>query len=153
MGATIIIGHTGDDLCLVSAVLAFMVICPDTPDSLFVRADGFPLSWEFLVNSIRQALAAVGVDTASYNGHSFWIGEASAAALAGFPTHSSNLRGAGSRLHYILIPMERLKNVSSVLSGRIAKQACMYSDRAVTPKTHLTHSCRPGATAESGGAY
>ena len=84
-GMTIAISRTGDDLCLVAAVLAFMVIHPDIPGPLFVIVDGSPLSREFLVRSVKTASAATGVDTAGHNGHSFRIEVATAATQTGFP--------------------------------------------------------------------
>ena len=85
MGATIVSGRTGDELCPVGAVLAFMAIRPDISGPLFVRADGSPLSREFLVQSVRTALAGTDLDTAGYNRHSFRIEAASTAAQAGLP--------------------------------------------------------------------
>ena len=85
MGATIVISRTGDELCPVGAVLAFMAIRLDISGPLFVRANGSPLSREFLVQSVRTALAGTDLDTAGYNGHSFRIEAASTAAQAGLP--------------------------------------------------------------------
>ena len=125
-GTTIVIGRTGDDLCPVAAVLAFMVIRPNTPGPLFVRADGSPLSRDFLVRSVQTALAAAGMDTAGYSGHSFRIGAATAAAQAGFPDSLIQSLGrwkSAAFLDYIRVPVDRLKNVPSILTGRITEQA------------------------------
>ena len=125
-GTTIDIGRTGDDLCPVAAVLAFMAIHPDIPGSLFIRADGFPLSQEFLVRSVQTALASAGIDTARYNRHSFWIGAATAAAQADFPDSLIQSLGQwklAAFLDYIRVPIDNFKNVSFVLPGRTTEQA------------------------------
>ena len=121
VGATIVIGRTGDELCPVGAVLAFMAIRPDISGPLFVRADGSPLSQEFLVQSVRTALAGTGLDIAGYNGHSFQIGAASTAAQAGLPDSFIQSLGcwkSAAFLNYIQVPTVRLKCTSSILSGQ-----------------------------------
>ena len=61
----------------------YLAIRPTKPGPLFIFQDGTPLSRPLLVTHLQEALTRAGVDTASYSGHSFRIGAASAAAAAG----------------------------------------------------------------------
>ena len=83
VGVTIHLGRTGDVLCPVSALLAYMAIRPPTPGPLFLLQSGKPLSRTVLVSAVRQTLLSMGVDVSGYNGHSFRVGAATAAAQAG----------------------------------------------------------------------
>ena len=72
-GMSIHLGRTGDTLCPV-----FL---------------GARLSRQVLVTAVRSALLAAGVDVRLYNGHSFCIGAAITAALAGLPDSVINSMG------------------------------------------------------------
>ena len=84
VGTHICVGRTGSTLCPVSAMLAYMAIRPPIPGPLFIFQDGSALTRDKLVTHLRQALAHVGVDASNFSGHSFRIGAATTAALAGF---------------------------------------------------------------------
>lgn len=84
-GVTIHLGRTGDTLCPVAALLAYLARRPPTPGPLFLLQSGQPLSKQALVSSIRQTLTSVGIDATPFNGHSFRIGAATTAAAAGLP--------------------------------------------------------------------
>ena len=64
----------------VSAVLAYLAVSPTSPKPLSIFDDGNTLSHDRLVDLLRHALRAVGLDTSQY---SFRIGAATAAARAG----------------------------------------------------------------------
>ena len=49
----------------------------------FLFVDGYPLSGQKLVFHLRRALDSYGIDSSGYVGHSFRVGAATAAALAG----------------------------------------------------------------------
>ena len=82
-GVTIHLGRTGDVLCPVCALLAYLARRPSTSGPLFLLQSGQPLSRCALVTAVRQALACAGLDVSRFNGHSFRIGAATAAAAAG----------------------------------------------------------------------
>ena len=48
-GVTLYVGRTGDTLCPVSAVLAYLAVRPKTPGPLFIYKDGTPLSRTCLI--------------------------------------------------------------------------------------------------------
>ena len=84
-GVTLHLGRTGDVICPVSALLSYLANRPPTPGPLFLLKSGNPLSRSFLVSSIRNALSTFDIDVSCYNGHSFRIGAATAAAQANIP--------------------------------------------------------------------
>ena len=84
-GVTIHLGRTGDTLCPVSALLAYLACRTPTPGPLFLLNLGCPLSRQVLVAAVRQTLETSGLEVASFNGHSFQIWAATAAAKAGLP--------------------------------------------------------------------
>ena len=79
-GTVIYLGCTGNILCPVAAVLAYLVRRGPQQGPLFLFSDGTPLSRQRLVAKLRQALSACGFDCNIYAGHSFRIGAATTAA-------------------------------------------------------------------------
>ena len=92
-GVTISLGHTGDSLCPVSALLAYLAIHPPTPGPLFLLKSGDPLSQEALGSAVHLTRSSAGLDVSLFNGHSFWMGAATAAAQAGIPDSTITLLG------------------------------------------------------------
>ena len=84
-GVTLHLGKTDDIICPVISLLNYLAIRPPTPGPLFLLKSGNPLSRSFLVSSLRTALASFDIDVFRYNGHSFRIGAATAAAQANIP--------------------------------------------------------------------
>ena len=82
-GADIILGRTHTALCPVAAVLSYIVVCPMDPGPLFLRTEGRMITKAWYVGEIRSILAGLGLPQHQYAGHSFCIGAATSAALAG----------------------------------------------------------------------
>ena len=82
-GMTLHLGATGDILCPVAATLGYLAIRPSLTGLLFLFQDNSPLSRPKLVQSLHHALTAAGIDDLNFNGPSFWIGAATAAARRG----------------------------------------------------------------------
>ena len=78
-----VIGKTGDDICPVSALLSYLVSRGTKPGTLFLWADGSPLSKSKFVEEVRSALTKAGPSAKDYAGHSFRIGAATTAATVG----------------------------------------------------------------------
>ena len=76
-------GKTGDELCPVAAILAYLLVRGAVKGPLFQFADGKPLTRERFVERVREALRLAGVDHNSYSGHSFRAGAATTAAKNG----------------------------------------------------------------------
>ena len=82
-GVFIYLGKTGNDICPVAAVTAYLAARGRAPGPFFHFQSGAPLSRELLVKRVRQALEQVGMDVTHYSGHSFRIGAATTAASVG----------------------------------------------------------------------
>ena len=80
-GTKVVIGHTGDDLCPVEALLNYLNLCGGTPGTLFLNQDGTPLSQQGFVIATRQALTATNLPNEDFADHSYRIGAATTAAM------------------------------------------------------------------------
>ena len=67
----------------VGAVAAYVAVRGREPSPFFKFVMGTPLSRTAVVSRMRTALGLSGVDASKYSGHSFWVGAATTAALAG----------------------------------------------------------------------
>ncbi len=83
VGVTIYLGATGRWLCLVAALLAYMVRRGDGAGPMFRFSCGRPLTRARFVSALRSALREAGVDASQYAGHSFRISAATTAASCG----------------------------------------------------------------------
>ena len=82
-GVTVHLGRTDRDLCPVAALLSFVADRGLQPGPLFVHHDGRPVTRQWLVNRVREAIAFAGMDPTPFSGHSFRSGAATTAAAAG----------------------------------------------------------------------
>ena len=75
------IGMTGDDLCPVSAMLAYLAVRQGAPGALFHFLDGrlLHVTVTRFTEVVREALDALGLHSQHYAGHSFRIGAATTA--------------------------------------------------------------------------
>ena len=83
VGCQVVLGKTGDDLCPIVALLDYLARWGDKPGALFQWQDGTPLSKTRFVEAVRKALTAAHLPAQDYAGHSFRIGAATTAAMAG----------------------------------------------------------------------
>lgn len=117
-GTTLHMGATGESLCPVTAVLAYLAIRPPVLGPLFLFNDGSTLSRPRLVQSLHQALFSAGIDDSRYNGHSFRIGAATTAARMGLSDSLIQTLGrwkSSAFKLYIRTPWRRITAVSSML--------------------------------------
>ncbi len=77
------VGKTNNELCPVTALLAYMAARGTGQGPLFMWQDGWSLTWETFVAAVRQGLEEVGLAARYYAGHSFRIGAATTAARQG----------------------------------------------------------------------
>ena len=111
VGTTLHMGATGYVVCPVMAVLGYLAIRPPTQGPLFIFADGAPLSRPRLVQSLKEALAAAGMDVTGFSGHSFRIGAATTAARMGVSDSLIKTLGrwkSSAFTTYIRTPWQRL---------------------------------------------
>ena len=118
-GVEVMVGKTGDDLCPVAAVAAFMVKRGRTPGPFFVFPDGKPLTKAKFVGFLRDALGDLGLPKEQFAGHSLRIGAATAAAQAGIEDSTIMMLGRWSSaafLRYIRTPKAALAAATARLS-------------------------------------
>ena len=82
-GAMISREKSGNELCPVSAVLAYLARRGSSQGPLFIFSDGSPLSRQRLVSYLRESLSFLDFNCELYSGHSFRIGAATTAAATG----------------------------------------------------------------------
>ena len=119
VGCQVILGKTGDDLCPIMALLDYLTSRGDKPGALFQWQDGTPLSKTRFVEAVRQALTAAHLPAQDYAGHSFRIGAATTAAMAGLEDSTIQTLGrwkSASYQLYIRMDPRQLATLSSSLS-------------------------------------
>ena len=79
-GVDVYLGRMGDELCPVSALLAYLAIRGSAPGPLFKWSDGRFLTKAAFTSTLREALSTLDYEASAYAGHSFRIGAATTAA-------------------------------------------------------------------------
>lgn len=118
-GVYVYLGKTGNELCPVVAVAAYLAVRDRQSGPFFRFASGTPLSRELFVKHIRIALRPYDLEVSSYSGHSFRIGAATAASAAGVEDSMIKTLGrwqSSAYQTYVRIPRESLAAVSKKLS-------------------------------------
>ncbi len=118
-GVDVFLGRTANELCPVTAVLTYMAQRGGQAGAFFRFRDGSPLTKARFVMRVRQALTAAGVNCTLYSGHSFRIGAATAASLAGIQDSTIQALGRWSStafLAYIRPPRDQLAGNSYPLA-------------------------------------
>ena len=118
VGVRIFMGRTGNLLCPVAAVLAYLAIRPPSPGPLFIFRDGSYLTRDRLVTRLRAGLLQAGIDASRFTGHSFRIGAAITAAQAGIEDAVIKMLGrweSAAYQRYVRTPRDQLAAVSSCL--------------------------------------
>ena len=118
-GMDVVIGSTGDPLCPVAAVSAYMAIRGGAAGPFFVFPDGTPLTKAKFVDITRQALSELGLPWDQFAGHSYRIGAATTAAQAGLEDSLIMTLGrwnSASYLRYIRTPREELAAATARLT-------------------------------------
>ena len=122
-GSDVVVGVTGSPLCPVSAILAYITTRGSAPGPFFLDSRGKAALKPGFVAQIRSILSAIGIPSHQYAGHSFRIGAATTASLAGIQDSTIQALGRWSStafLQYIRMPKDRLASIS----GSIARQHC-----------------------------
>ena len=117
-GVYVFLRKTGNELCPVVAVAAYLVVRGRQPGPFFRFSTGAPLSRELFVKQIRKALPH-DVDGSRYSGHSFRIWAATTAAAAGLEDSVIKTLGrwqSSAYQLYVRIPRDSLASVSKRLS-------------------------------------
>ena len=105
-------------LCPVESLLSYLEIRGGTDGPLFVRSNGAPpLTRTVFTERLRQLLSQAGI-TGHFGSHSFRIGAATTAGLAGVPEHMIQTLGQWSSsvyLAYRRTPRNLLASVTRML--------------------------------------
>lgn len=113
-GQTITIAATGENLCPVRYLEAFLEVRPRLKGPLFCHFGGAPLTRYQFSSMLQRVLRVLKVDYSRYKTHSFRIGAASAAAAAG---HSAEVIQTAGRWKsnvyssYIRAPVIAIPNI------------------------------------------
>ena len=81
------------DLCPIAAVLTYTMARGTHQGPFFITSAKLPLTKSEFVAAIRKVLVGLGLPDQQYAGHSFWIGAATSAALAGVEDSTIQLLG------------------------------------------------------------
>ena len=124
-GSDIILGRTSSPLCPVAALLSFIALRGDQPGPFFLDPEHGVVTKAWFTSEVRQVLNSVGLPQHQYAGHSFRIGAATTAALAGIEDSTIQTLGrwhSAAFLQYIRMPKERLASLSSVMARAASTQ-------------------------------
>ena len=108
-------GATGNELCPVAALLAYLALRGSRYRPVFVNQTGLPLIKGSFVENLRAALKGVGINGRDYAGHSFRIGAATTAAEKGVEDSLIKTLGrweSNAYQTYIRVPREVLAETS-----------------------------------------
>ena len=119
LDSDILLGATGSELCPVRAVLDYIAVRGTQLGAFFLSSSQRPVAKPWFVEESRHILSVIGLPQQQYAGHSFRIGAATTAALAGVEDSMIQTLGrwhSSAFLRYIQTPKERLAAVSAVLA-------------------------------------
>lgn len=119
-GVDLFVGRTGNKLCPVAAILAFLAVRGQDDTPLFKTKEGTPLSRQALVKMVKDTLTKAGIDCTRYNGHSFRIGAATTALAKGIPECTIQTLGrwkSDAYRRYVRIPRDQLTAFSVQMSS------------------------------------
>lgn len=111
------------DLCPISALRRYrearFQVRHLSLDPFFIGRDSRPISRQFFIAHLRDALSHIGLDCSSYCGHSFRIGAATSAAAAHVPDHLIKTLGRWTSdcyVRYIRSPETLLQQAQTLMS-------------------------------------
>lgn len=125
-GVDIIVGRTDSPVCPVAAIMAYITLRQDIPGPFFISSQQLPVTKSWFVNQVRTILSSLGFPQQEYASHSFRIGAATSAALAGIADSTIQSLGRWQSvafLQYIRMPRERLACISRQLAETAVQQA------------------------------
>ena len=123
-GSDIFLARTHDELCPVTAMLAWLVkrkAKPAAEGPLFVLQAGAPLTRNSFVAHFKEALMAAHIDPIGFSGYSFRIGAATTASRQGLPESIIKRLGRWKSTvyqRYIKPPTTHLASLASSISAQ-----------------------------------
>ncbi len=117
-GADVVVGRTGTNICPVEAICAYLRIRGPAQGPFFKDHEGRTVTKVWFTQQLRVTLQGIGLPSDQYAGHSFRIGAATSAALAGMEDSLIQTLGrwhSAAFLRYIRTPKARLAGASAAL--------------------------------------
>ena len=118
-GVDVVVGRTDTRICPVAAVVSYIARRQDLSGPFFINSHGGTVTKSWFVQQVRTTLASLGLPQGEYAGHSFRIGAATSAALAGVEDSTIQALGrwqSSAFLQYIRMPQEQLAAISRRLA-------------------------------------
>ena len=124
-GTTIEVGLCKPPMCTILAIRTYLTTTSGAPhDPLFEYKDGRPLSKKTFVYEVRRLLESPSIGNAlSYSGHSFQIGAATSAAMAGAPDWQIRAMGRWKSdfvIRYIRHDSSPMKGLAKLLTSSLS---------------------------------
>ena len=140
-GVNVVVAHMGTSLCPVSALRDYIRVCQDAPIAFFHLCNGPLVSKQWFVGKIRLILSSLGFPHQDYAGHSFRIGVATTAAMAGVEDSTIQSLGrwrSSAFLQYIRMPQFQLAAISSRMASASAQPPASKSSQPYV--THWSYT-------------
>ena len=118
-GADVVVGRTDSELCPVQAMLHYVHKRGSSMGPFFIKGNGGVVTKSWFISQLRRLLEAVGLPQDQFAGHSFRIGAATAAAMAGVEDSTIQILGrwhSAVFLQYIRTPKSHLATTTSTIS-------------------------------------
>ena len=120
-GVHVFVGRTNTPLCPVAATLNYMASRGDKKGPFFLNSEQHVVTKAWFISQLRAVFKTIGLPEQSYAGHSFRIGAATMAALAGVEDSTIQALGrwhSAAFLQYIRMPKEQLASLSTVMAAQ-----------------------------------
>ena len=117
-GVDVVLGHTRVELCPVQALTHYLRIIGSLSGPFFLTGGNRTLTKAVFVDWFRATLREIGVQASQFAGHSFRIGAATTAAVAGIEDSMIQTLGrwhSAAFLTYIRSPKHQLASMSARL--------------------------------------
>ena len=118
-GVHLYLGRTGNLVCPVNAILAYLAVRDSSPGPLFKLTNGSFRTRQQFALLISNTLKLAGIDDKHYNTHSFRIGAATSAKEAGISDVQIKMLGrwkSEAYQLYVRTPREQLAKLSKQLA-------------------------------------
>ena len=118
-GVNVFMGRTHTLMCPVAAIAGFMAVRGAQPGAFFTDGQQGVITKAWFTQQFRAILDRAGLPQHCYAGHSFRIGAATTAALAGVEDSTIQALGrwhSSAFLQYIRMPRERLAQLSRTMA-------------------------------------
>ena len=107
-------------------ILDYIRLRQDHPGVFFRMKDGTPTTKGWFIGKLRGILSSIGLPQGDYAGHSFRIGAATSAAIAGVEDSMIQALGrwqSAAFLQYIRTPRDQLAAISRQLATTVSSPA------------------------------